>query len=265
MTKYHSAAGRRLAVAGCVLLVLITAGCAGKNKNRVPPDPAIADQYLMQRGREALAKKHWMDSREFFHQVLDNYSGSPLRSAAKLALGDSYLGEGSTESLILAANEYREFMTFYPTDERLDYAQYQLAMTHFKEMKKPDRDQTATKEALAEFDTFFQRFPSSPLTPEVRQKWRIARDRLSEGAFTVGVFYYKKHWYPGAAERFNEVIRDDPGYTHIDAVYYYLAETFASADRKGEAIPLFDRVVKEYRTSEYLAKAQKRLHELNAQ
>ena len=119
--------------------------------------------------------------------------------------------------------------------------------------------------ALAEFDTFFQRFPSSPLTPEVRQKWRIARDRLSEGAFTVGVFYYKKHWYPGAADRFNEVIREDPGYTHIDAVYYYLAETFASADRKGEAIPLFDRVVKEYRTSEYLSKAQKRLQELNAQ
>ena len=80
MIKYHSDAGRRLALAGCVLLVLATAGCAGKNKNRVPPDPAIADQYLMERGREALAKKHWMDSREFFHQILDNYSGSPLRS-----------------------------------------------------------------------------------------------------------------------------------------------------------------------------------------
>ena len=138
MTKYRSDVCRRLAAAGCVLLVLITAGCGGK-KSRVPPDPAIADQYLMERGREALAKKHWMESREFFHQVLDNYSGSPLRSAAKLAIGDSFLGEGSTESLILAANEYREFMTFYPTDPRLDYAQYQLALSHFKEMKKPDR------------------------------------------------------------------------------------------------------------------------------
>jgi len=156
------------------------------------------------------------------------------------------------------------FWVRYPTDERLDYAQYQLAMTHFKEMKKPDRDPTATMAALAEFDTFFQRFPSSSLTPEVRLKWRVARDRLSEGIFSVGVFYYKKHWYPGAADRLNEVSRDDPGYTHIDAVYYYLAETFASADRKSEAIPLFDRVVKNYQTSEYLPKAQKRLRELNA-
>ena len=30
------------------------------------------------------------------------------------AIGDTYLGEGSAESLVLAANEYREFLTFYP-------------------------------------------------------------------------------------------------------------------------------------------------------
>ena len=48
-------------------------------------------------------------------------------------------------------------------------------------------------------------------------------------------------------------------------MYFYLAETLARADRKGEAIPLFDRVVKEYTTSEFVEKAQKRLQELNAQ
>jgi outer membrane protein assembly factor BamD (BamD/ComL family) len=75
----------------------------------------------------------------------------------------------------------------------------------------------------------------------------------------------KRKWYPGAIDRFNEILRDDPGYTNIDQVYYYLAETLARADRKGEAIPLFDRVVREYTTSEYVEKAQKRLQELKAQ
>jgi outer membrane protein assembly factor BamD len=265
MNKHYSDVCRRLTAAGCVLLLLVAAGCAKKNKTpRVPPDPAVADQFLMERGREELAKKHYMEAREFFKQLVDNYSASPLRPAAKLAIADTYLGEASTESLVLAANEYREYMTFYPTDPKNDYAQYSVAMSYFKQMKKADRDQTATKEALAEFDTFFQRYPNSPLTPEVREKWRIARDRLSESSLDVGVGYFKRRWYPGAAERFNEVIREDPGFTHIDAVYYYLAETFARADRKGEAIPLFDRVVKEYKTGEYTAKAQKRLTELTA-
>jgi outer membrane protein assembly factor BamD len=264
MIKHYSALRGPLAAAGCVLLVLTAAAC-GNKKPKVPPDPAIADQFLMERGREELAKKHWMEARELFRQVVDNYSGSPLRSAAKLGIADAYIGEGSTESLVLAANEYREFMTFYPTDPKIDYAQYQVAMTYFKQMKKADRDPTFTKETLAELDTFFQRFPNSSLMPDAKAKWRIARDRLSESSFLVGVSYFKRKWYPGAVDRFNEVIREDPGFSHIDGVYYYLAESFARADRKGEAIPLFDRVVKEYRTSEYTEKAQKRLKELTAQ
>ena len=264
MTKFRSETSRRFAAAACLLLLLTAAGC-GSKKPRIPPDPTVADQFLMERGREELAKRHWMESREFFRQIIDNYAQSPLRGAAKLGLADSYLGEGSTESLVLAANEYREFMAFYPTDPKNDYAQFNVAMTYFKQMKDADRDQTATKEALAEFDTFFQRFPNSPLTPQVREKWRIARDRLSQASLDVGVGYLKRRWYPGAADRFNEVIKEDPSFTHIDAVYYYLAETYARADRKGEAIPLFDRVVKEYKTGEYLEKAQKRLQELSAQ
>ena len=101
--------------------------------------------------------------------------------------------------------------------------------------------------------------------PDAKAKWRIARDRLSDSSFLVGVGYFKRKWYPGAVDRFNEIIREDPGFSQIDGVYYYLAESFARADRKGEAIPLFDRVVKEYRAGEYTEKAQKRLKELTAQ
>jgi len=265
MIKHHSKAWQRVLGAACLLFILTAAtGCAGK-KNNTPPDPAVADQFLMQRGREAMVKKRWIEAREYFREVIDNYSSSPLRPEAKLAVGDSYLGEASTESLVLAANEYREFLTFYPRHPQAETAQYNLAMTYFKQMKKADRDPTSTKETLAEFDVFFQRYPESALTPEVKTKWRIARDRLSETSFGVGVSYYKRKWYPGAIDRFNEILRDDPGYTNIDQVYYYLAETLARADRKGEAIPLFDRVVKEYTTSEFVEKAQKRLQELKAQ
>jgi outer membrane protein assembly factor BamD len=251
------------AAAVSALLVLLTAAC-GDKKPRVPPDPAVADQFLMGRGREELSKKHWMDAREFFRQILDNYQGSPLRPAAKLALADSYLGEGSSESLMLAANEYREFMAFYPNDPHVDTAQFNVAMTFFKQMKPADRDQTKTKEALAEFETFLQKFPNSPLMPDVRQKWRITRDRLSESSFDVGLSYFKRHYYPGAYGRFTEVLKDDPEYTHIDVVYYYLAETLARGGRNSEAIPMFDRVVTQYPTSQYHEKAEKRLNELKA-
>ena len=51
---------------------------------------------------------------------------SPYRPDAKLGIGDTYLGEGTREALVLAINEFREFLSFYPTNPRADYAQYKL-------------------------------------------------------------------------------------------------------------------------------------------
>ena len=133
---------------------------------------------------------------------MDNYPNSPHRPDAKLGMGDTYLGEKTAESLVLSANEYREFLTFYPTNPRADYAQYKLAMTHFEQMRAPERDQTETQSALHEFQIFFDRYPMSPLIGEVRMKWREARDRLSRAEFRVGFHYYRIKWYPGAIPRF---------------------------------------------------------------
>ena len=56
--------------------------------------------------------------------MFDNYPQSPFRPDAKLGIADTYLGEKSAESLVLADSEYREFLTYYPRHARADYAQY---------------------------------------------------------------------------------------------------------------------------------------------
>jgi outer membrane protein assembly factor BamD len=184
---------------------------------------------------------------------------SPVRPDAKLGVGDAYLGEGGGESLVMAANEFREFLQFFPTHQRVDYAQYKLAMTHFKQMRRPQRDQTETREALKEFDAFFERYPNSPLMPEVKQNWRIARDRLSESNYRIGLHYFRSKWYPGAIDRFREVLREDPSFTGRDAVYFYLAEALARTDKKAEALPYYQRILDEFESSEFLEQARERV------
>jgi outer membrane protein assembly factor BamD len=249
---------RRVAI---IALLIAASACAGK-KPLIPANTAQPDRYLLNLGNEALMKENWLKAREYFKQVVDNYPNSPVRPDAKLGVGDSYLGEGSVESLVLATNEYREFLTFYPTNPRADYAQYKLAMSHYKQMRAAERDQTETKAALAEFQNFFDRYPNSALTEDVRKDWRIARDRLSEASFRIGLHYFRSRWYPGAVDRFREVLKDDPGYTHRDDVYFYLAECYARSNRKAEAIPYLERLLSEYTVSEHLEDARKRLQEL---
>jgi outer membrane protein assembly factor BamD len=247
------------------LALATSVGCLGGSPTRVVPGGTLEpDKFLFDKGNEALAAKKWLNAREYFKQVVETYTGSTYRPDAKLAIGDTYLGEGTGEALVLAINEFTEFLSFYPTNHRADYAQYKLGLAHFRQMRKPERDQTETREAIAQFRTFIARYPTSDLMPEVQVKLREARDRLSESDYLVGYFYFRQRWYPGAIDRFQSILKDDPEYTRRDAVFFHLAESFMKVKREAEALPYYERLLAEFQESEYLDNSRKRAAEAKA-
>jgi outer membrane protein assembly factor BamD len=250
-----------LRTAVALALVLAAAGACAK-KGKMPPGAGQPDKYLFDSGTEALGKKKWLRAREYFRQLVDNYPQSPYRPDAKLGLGDTYLGENTTESVILAVNEFKEYLTFYPTGKRTDYAQYKLGVAHYAQMLGPQRDQSQTKEALKEFETFVERFPNSPLIDEGRKKLRDVRDRLSQSEYEVGVFYWRTRWYPGAIDRLKGLLKDDPQFTRRDAVYYYLADSLGKVRLQAQAIPYLDKLSKEFEKSEYLERGKRLMAEM---
>lgn len=241
--------------------------CASGPK-RPPVGTLEPDKFLWERGAEELNKKHWLTSREYFRQLMDSYPQSQYRADAKLGLADSYLGDGSAESKVLAINEYREFLSFYPTHKRAYYAQFKLGMCHFYQMHSPDRDQSETIDAIAELTTFVQRYPrreENPLLDEGRARLREARDRLSDYDYRVGYFYLRTQKFPPAAiERFNSILKNDPEYSRRDGVYFYLAQAYIKMQRSKEALPLLDRLIEEFESSEYLEEAKKLTETLKA-
>lgn len=253
-------------VATLVALV-VAAGCssAPKKPPTGTPDP---DKFLFERGTAELNDKDWFTAREYFRQLVDSYPQSQYRGDAKLGVGDTYIGEGTSESYVLAINEFREFLSFYPTHKRADYAQYKLGMCHFYQMRDPMRDQTETLEAIKELSTFIDRFPNaqrSALYPEAKERLREARDRIGDHELGVGIQYHRTRWYPGAIDRLKGLIDKDPEFTRRDAALFYLADSYDKVGRPAEALPLFDRLIKEFERSEYLEKAQLRATAIRAQ
>ena len=141
-TPHVFARSCRLLAAGLALAA--AAACASSGRGAVPPGTLRPDQFLFDRGTTELNEKHWLTAREYFRQLTEAYTQSPLRPDAKLAIGDTYLGEGTAESYVLAINEFQEFLSFYPTNPRADYAQFKLGMAHFRQMRvaaaRPDRN-----------------------------------------------------------------------------------------------------------------------------
>jgi outer membrane protein assembly factor BamD len=254
------------ALVAFALALALGTGCAsGGRRNAVPPGTQQPDQFLFERGNEELNRKRWLTAREYYKQVTETYTQSPIRPDAKLGVGDTYLGEGSPESLVLAIAESQEFLSFYPTHARADYAQYKLGLAHFKQMRAPQRDQTETREAIREFETFVLRYPNSKLMPEVQERLRESKDRLSQAEFEVGRFYYRIRWYPGAIDRLTALLKEDPGYTGRDGAYFYLGECLLKVSREAEALPYFEKILQEFEQSEYLEEARKRVDTIKTQ
>jgi outer membrane protein assembly factor BamD len=247
-----------------ILVVAFVSACASGAK-KPPVGTLEPDKFLWERGTDELTKKHWLTAREYFRQLMDSYPQSTYRADAKLGLADTYLGEGSAESDVLGVNEYREFLSFYPTHERAYYAQFKLGMCHFYQMHGPDRDQTETHEAIAELTAFVQRYANSPLIGEGRARLREARDRLSDSDYRVAYFYLRTQKFaPAAIDRFNAILKTDPEYTRRDAVYFFLAQALLKVNRPAEALPYLDRLVSEFESSEYLEQAKKLAETLKA-
>jgi outer membrane protein assembly factor BamD len=255
-----------------IAVIAALSACASGPK-RPPVGTLEPDKFLFERGTEELNKKHWLTSREYFRQLMDSYPQSTYRAEAKLGLADTYLGESTAESSVLAINEYREFLSFYPTHRRAYYAQFKLGMCHFYQMHGPDRDQTETEEAIVELATFVERYGASDmgdpdrakLIEEGRARLREARDRKSDADYRVAYFYLKTQKYPPAAiDRFKAILKNDPEYSRRDGVYFYLADALIRMKMPAEALPYLDRLIAEFEASEYLEEARKLAETLKA-
>jgi outer membrane protein assembly factor BamD len=255
-----------------MVVACLAMGISACASSALPPGTsaaADADKLLLDRGTQALADQRWMTARQYFTKLLDSYPQSALRADAKLGVGDSYLGEDTSGSYVFALNEYREFLAFYPTNARADYAQFQLAEVHYKQMLAPGRDQTETKEAISEFQTFVARYPNSKMQADGRTRLREAKDRLADSEFGVGLTYLRMRWYLGAISRFKQLLEADAAYTRKDALYFYLADALekdalAKLAPPAEALPYYERLVSEFTQSEYLEQAKRRIAVLKA-
>lgn len=248
-----------------MLALLMGAGACASGPKKPPVGAEEPDKFLFEHGTEALDRRRWLVAREFFRQLLENYPQSPYRPDAKLGLADTYLGEGSLESQVLAINEFREFLSFYPTHKRAHYAQFKLGMAHYYQMRAPARDQTETREAITELTAYVQRYKGEPLYDEAAKRLREARDRLSDHEYGVGYFYLRSRMsIPGAIDRLGNILKNDPEYTRRDAVYYQLAQALILIDQHAAAVPYLEKLVAEFEQSEYLEKAQQELPELKA-
>ena len=142
-------------------------------------------------GRQALEDKNWAEARGYLQQLLDSYPRSQLAGDARLGIADSHYNQTGSGNLIIAIANYRDFLTFFPNHPRADYAQYQIASGHYRQVQSPDRDREPTELAAEEFEKLIELYRNSRYADEGRAILAECYELLAESEFRIGLFYLK--------------------------------------------------------------------------
>jgi outer membrane protein assembly factor BamD len=246
-----------------VCIILISAfACRGK-KTEITPAMASSDEMLFKEG-EKYMKKDPEKARLYFRQVIDSFPKSFYAQRAKLAVADIYYEARDEGSLILAAGEYREFISLFPYSPSAPYAQFRIGMCFFEKALKPGRDQEKTIQALAEFKKVLTMFPLSEEAKQASEKIKDCEERLAEHNFVIGLHYYRVEAFKASTTRLTEILTNYPNYTGLDKVYYYLGVSYLEWRKADQSIPYFTKLITDYPKSKYAEKAQERMKEAQA-
>jgi len=158
-----------------------------------------------------------------------------------------------------------DFGVFFPMLPEAAYAQLQVAMAHYRQMEKPDRDRTQAREAEDAFQTFLEKYPKDPLADKAAQHLREVQEVLAEGDFRIGYFYYTTRGDKrAAASRLASLVNRYPLYSKADRALWMLGNIWEGTEKKELAAPYYARIVREDPLSPFVPQAKDKLKALKA-
>lgn len=236
------------------LALLLALGCA-----KPPPsfeEPPGADA-LYEQGLERLdaaegslwllPSSNYQKAIDTFQEIIDNYPYSDYAVLAELKIADAYFSQKRYEE---ALTYYRDFADLHPSHSQVSYAVYRSALCYYEQAEDPQRDQTATHEALNFLDLLLARHPGSPHAIEAEELWRELRGRLAEHVLEIGDFYMVREEFQSAADRYRSVLNDYPGLGYDAEALYKLGVCYSNMNLEDEATRIFEVILRNYRDSE---------------
>jgi outer membrane protein assembly factor BamD len=234
------------------------------NKSTSVENTAEPDKILYNKAMEDIKHGRHEVGRLNLQTLINTYPDSEYLAKAKLAIADSFYKEGGSANLTQAVQAYKDFDIFFPMLPEAAYAQLQVAMTHFKQMEKPDRDRTHAVAAEDEFQIFLSKYPNDALAPKAEQHLREVQELLAEGDFRIGYYYYVKEDKKAAESRLRAIVNRYPLYSKSDQALWMLGNIWQSSEKKEMAAPYYARLVRNYPLSPLVPNAKSRLKALGA-
>jgi outer membrane protein assembly factor BamD len=248
-----------------VLLTLLAMGCRSTPEEQIafedvaPADELYAEGLQILEGRSILGIYTYVNygkAIEVFQSIIDNYPYSDYAVEAELQIADSYFADAKYEE---ALSYYRDFGELHPQHGKVSYTVYRSALCHERQVGATNRDQTATRQAVAALDRLITGYPTSEHAKEGEALWRDLQIRLAENVEGIADFYRGREEYEAAAERYRSLLNEFPGFGLDARVLFKLGGCYESLNRVDEADRIFRTIVAHYGDTRWAFEARRRI------
>jgi GWxTD domain-containing protein len=127
------------------------------------------DQKLYEIGTEHLKAGQYIKARLTFQTLIKMYPNSKLAVDAMLGIGDSFNGEGGSDNLRQAEEQYKNSIVSFPADHKAAEAQMKIIALNHRLMSLSGRDAEYRSKADQAAREFLQQYLASEYAPIVRQ------------------------------------------------------------------------------------------------
>jgi outer membrane protein assembly factor BamD (BamD/ComL family) len=109
--------------------------------------------------------------------------------------------------------------------------------------------------------------PDAVVIPEIKRSIAVMDEEAAERRFNIANYCFRLYkergsGLKGAQSRFSEIVERYPNYSKIDAVLFFLAETYFFDKDGKSATGCYQRLLAEHPNSEYADEARTRIREI---
>ena len=227
---------------------MLLGGCSKSKKGAIRTVEG-SPEGLYKEGLALFNKRDYSDALEKFQEITSTFPDSPPYTVwAELKVADCHFFR---QKYVEAVAAYEEFRKIHPTHEEIPYVQYQIGMSYYEQTVSSDRDQTATRKALSNFEYLVANYPPSLFTEKAKEKITVCRERLAGHELYVGNYYFKRGRYMGAAQRFETFLDEFPDVPDQDKALFLLGKCYVELGQAENASYAFNKIVTEYPNSSY--------------
>jgi len=246
-----------------VLTSTLTMGCGTTHKATRSVSYSQTATANYKKGMAELKDENYAEARKFFNFVKNRFPFSRYATLAELRAADTLFAE---EKYTSAIDAYKLFVKFHPTHPKVrdGYAAYRICKGYVSQIPGDwflvppgyEKDQAATRQALAELTLFAQRYKHSAYVKKAIPLRRRVLHRLVDHELYVARFYLDRNKPKATISRLEGILKRYPGAGMDPTVMLLLGKTYLKMNQNGKAKTTFAALIKSYPTDANAAKAK---------